>query len=62
MKEAEYTKTLRRHNLTVADISKMFGAKSEHNYRCSTQFKQRMKGICELIERIEDNIIKNIKE
>ena len=61
MKDAEYSHILRKHDLTVQEIAVMFGAKSEHCFRGSTAFKKRMKGICDLIQHVEDNIIKKIK-
>jgi hypothetical protein len=61
MKFATYSKILKRHNLTLADVAEMFGSKSEHSFRSSTAFKQRIKGVCDLIEHVEDNIVKKIK-
>ena len=61
MKFAIYSKILKKHDLTLADVAQMFGAKSESSFRSSTAFKRRIKGVCDLIEHVENNIVKKIK-
>lgn len=61
MKTAAYTQILKRNNLTMADIARIFGSKSEHSFRSSSAFKRRIKGVCELIQFVEDNIVEKIK-
>ena len=57
----EHKHILKRHNITVADIANMFGAKNENSFRNSTAFDRYIAGACELIETVEQSIINKIK-
>lgn len=61
MKASYYSNVLKRNNLTMADVARIFGSKSEHSFRSSSAFKRRIKGVCELIQFVEDNIVEKIK-
>jgi hypothetical protein len=60
--EMAYKHKLKKYNLTVADISKMFGAKNEISFRNSSAFNRYMKAFDELSSHIESEIIKKISQ
>lgn len=57
-----YQHILKKYNLTIGDIARMFGAKNEVSFRNSSAFKRYMSGLIEYTEHIESEIVKKIKE
>ena len=57
----EYKQKLKKYQLTVKDMARIFGAKNVNSFRNSTAFKRYMKATCEIISIVEDGIVDNLK-
>lgn len=58
--EMEYKHKLKKYNLSVYDLSVIFGAKNEVSFRNSTAFKRYMKATISIIEKVESEIVNKL--
>lgn len=56
----EYKHILKKHHLTVKEISKLFGYSTELSFRNSSAYHRHMNGVVKLITLVEQSIKNSI--